>query len=143
MSVRNEAKTVTVSGIVQGVGFRPFVYQLARRHRLKGEVANTSAGVLIHVEGAGKGIRAFCRDLTEQPPPLARITDLSVSPAFWRHFSDFVIAESRGDAAGSTLISPDVSLCEACAGEGDGPGKPAVSLPVHQLHQLRSPLYHY
>ena len=78
MSVHNEAKRFEISGIVQGVGFRPFVYQRALRHDLKGEVANTSAGVTIHVEGQGKNLEKFRRDLKTAPPPLAHITDISV-----------------------------------------------------------------
>ena len=71
------AKRLLVNGIVQGVGFRPFVYQLAVRHGLKGEVANTSAGVIIHIEGSSEQMRAFESDLTEKSPPLAHIVEIA------------------------------------------------------------------
>ena len=68
------AKRITVNGIVQGVGFRPFVYQLALKHALKGEIANTSEGVSIYVEGAETDIEEFTTDLKSNPPSLAKIT---------------------------------------------------------------------
>ncbi len=60
------ARKVKINGIVQGVGFRPFVYQLANRYNLKGEVANTSSGVAIHVEGPQNNIESFSRDLPQK-----------------------------------------------------------------------------
>ena len=65
------AKRLKVNGIVQGVGFRPFVFQLAQKYGLKGEVANTSAGVSIHLEGLAGQITSFEADLATQAPPLA------------------------------------------------------------------------
>jgi hydrogenase maturation protein HypF len=112
-----EARRLHVNGIVQGVGFRPFVYQLAVRHGLKGEVANTSAGVTIHIEGPSGCIGLFEKDLTEKSPPLAHIVEVSSRPEALRHFSDFRIAASRGDAAMATLISPDVAVCDDCLRE--------------------------
>jgi len=117
VSVHNEAKRFEISGIVQGVGFRPFVYQLAHRYDLKGEVANTSAGVTIHIEGEGKNLESFRRDLVADRPPLAQITDISVRSAAFGGFSDFSIVKSKGGARRSTLISPDVSVCGDCIKE--------------------------
>ena len=68
------ASRVQVSGIVQGVGFRPFIFKLAEEGRLCGHVANTSSGVQIHVEGAPERIEAFIRAIRVQAPPLAQIT---------------------------------------------------------------------
>ncbi len=117
MSEPSIAKRLSVNGIVQGVGFRPFVYQLARRHGVRGSVANTGSGVSIHLEGAGDRIDAFCRDLTDRPPPLARITEVAVSPEVLRNPSDFRIIQSRSGAGRATLISPDVSVCDDCLDE--------------------------
>lgn len=111
------AKILNINGIVQGVGFRPFVYQLASKYEIKGNVANTSSGVTIHIEGAKDNIESFCRDLTEKSPPLAHITDTLIHPEPVKGFKDFSIAQSIGQAACSTLISPDVSVCNDCLTE--------------------------
>lgn len=111
------ARTLLVNGVVQGVGFRPFVYQLANRHKLNGHVANTTTGVTIHVEGPSKRIETFIDDLTVQSPPLAQITDLSQKEEALRNYANFRIVKSRPAAKMSTLISPDVSICEDCRRE--------------------------
>ncbi len=117
MSPDTIAKGIRINGIVQGVGFRPFVYQLAHRHRIRGHVANTAAGVLIHAEGPSKSIHAFCRDLSQKKPPLARIIDMDVSAAQLENHADFtILASDRGEHR-STLISPDVSICNDCLKE--------------------------
>ena len=72
------ARRLQVNGIVQGVGFRPFVYQLANQYKLNGDVANTSSGVTIHVEGIPKDVEFFTKDLAEKSPPLAHITQISL-----------------------------------------------------------------
>ncbi len=111
------AARIVVNGIVQGVGFRPFVFNLANRHGLTGEVANTSSGVVILIEGAADHINAFATDLTAKPPPLAHIVDVSRRAVAVTGYSAFTIIESRGDEVMSTLISPDVSICEDCRRE--------------------------
>lgn len=108
------ARKIKINGIVQGVGFRPFVYQLATRFGLKGEVANTSSGVFIHIEGTKEKIEPFCKDLTEKSPPLAHITEMSIHPEHVEGFNNFSIVKSRDQAFQSTLISPDVSICDEC-----------------------------
>src|SRR4030042_1732394 len=89
------ARKFRVNGIVQGVGFRPFVYGLANRYRLKGEIANTSSGVSFHVEGFREDIESFGRDLIQGCPPLARITDLAAFDEPLRNFRNFTIARSK------------------------------------------------
>lgn len=116
------ARKLEVNGIVQGVGFRPFVYQLATQNRLKGEVANTPAGVSIHVEGFRGDILSFSRSLSENCPPLAKITAIAVHSDRVRGLNDFSIVKSRGPARRSALISPDVSVCEDCLHELFHPG---------------------
>ncbi|MBT7087323.1 MAG: hypothetical protein HN931_14255, partial [Desulfobacterales bacterium] len=68
MTEKNIAKTIKIEGIVQGVGFRPFIFTLASRYNLKGEVSNTSSGVLIHIEGAEYNIEKFCKDIPLKSP---------------------------------------------------------------------------
>jgi len=111
------ASQIEISGIVQGVGFRPFVYQLARRYQLKGQVANTSAGVRIHVEGAQNHIDQFFSDLKSKAPPLAQLTRISRLPGQTGDFSDFSISPSENGTLRSTLISPDIGVCEDCRAE--------------------------
>ena len=111
-----------INGIVQGVGFRPFIYQLACRHGLTGEVANTSAGVRIHAEGTEAGIAAFRREIEAHPPPLAVITEIRTAPATPAGFKAFAIVPSRGSDLARTLISPDMAVCDDCLREMHNPG---------------------
>ncbi|MEJ2101763.1 MAG: carbamoyltransferase HypF [Desulfobacterales bacterium] len=111
------ARRLEVNGIVQGVGFRPFVYNLARQYELKGEVANTSSGVSIHIEGPPERIRFFERDLTKKSPPLAFVVEISSRSESVKKYADFKIVKSEGRLLMSTLISPDVSICEDCLRE--------------------------
>jgi hydrogenase maturation protein HypF len=129
MEQRHEARRLEVNGIVQGVGFRPFVFQLAARCGLKGEVANTSAGVSIHIEGAPESIRHFERELSQSPPPLARIVAIVSRPAPPGHYPDFRIAHSRGESAMATLISPDVAVCGDCLAEMFDPAERRFRYP--------------
>jgi len=111
----------TINGIVQGVGFRPFIYQLAKKRGLGGYIANTSTGVDIEVEGGPEEIEAFFQEIHLQKPPLARIihVERQYLPPQW--YRDFVIKKSQAQAKRSTLISPDVSVCEDCLREMNDP----------------------
>jgi len=111
------AKKLHVNGIVQGVGFRPFVFQLAEKHELKGEVANTSSGVIIHLEGQATQIAALEKDLAAKPPPLAYIVEITGQPEPVKNHAGFAIVKSKGEAEIATLISPDVSVCDDCRAE--------------------------
>ncbi|MBX3057601.1 MAG: carbamoyltransferase HypF [Anaerolineae bacterium] len=108
---------LTVTGVVQGVGFRPFVYGLARRHGLAGFVGNDSGGVFIEVEGTETAVTAFHDDLIHQPPPLAHIEQVTVDWLPAQGDRDFVIVHSQAQAAANTLISPDICLCDDCLRE--------------------------
>jgi hydrogenase maturation protein HypF len=107
----------TVHGIVQGVGFRPFIYQLARRYNLKGYVTNTSHGVDIDVEGESPSLDSFLKAIRSESPPLANITALEKSEHPRAGYSDFSIHESQASEGRSTLISPDICVCEQCLAE--------------------------
>ena len=110
-------RRILVQGVVQGVGFRPFVYAAATELLLSGSVSNSSAGVVVEVEGARAAVAAFERRLVEQPPPLAVIA--AVDGVDVRPCSDsgFTIGPSTPDAAGRTLASPDVATCSDCLRE--------------------------
>ena len=105
---------ITIKGIVQGVGFRPFVYNLADSLNLKGYVTNNSDGVSIEAEGAN--LPDFIERLSSEAPPLSKIFELSVSFLPAHGYTDFRIIESI-DEGRFTLISHDVSICDECLRE--------------------------
>ncbi|MEO5894361.1 MAG: carbamoyltransferase HypF [Vicinamibacterales bacterium] len=112
-----ERREIAVRGIVQGVGFRPFVYTLARRLALQGFVRNTSHGVLIEVQGDAGVLDAFENELLNQPPPLASIDEARTAPIPVRSEHDFRIDTSDSVTAvcdANVRISPDVATCEVC-----------------------------
>ena len=109
---------ILVRGIVQGVGFRPYIHSLARRHALNGEVFNNTSGVFIDVEGEERAIDRFVSEIRLNPPPLSQIETLERSdilvPANYR---DFRIVESTGAGAKVAPLSADIATCEDCLRE--------------------------
>ena len=105
---------IRVRGIVQGVGFRPFVYNLAHELGLRGYVFNSSAGVRIEIEGADESIQKFLDTLQHRPPPLALIAEVTVAELEPLGDTDFVIQESHPEAGEFVLVSPDVATCDEC-----------------------------
>jgi hydrogenase maturation protein HypF len=112
-----ERREVSVRGIVQGVGFRPFIYALACRHGLSGLVCNDAEGVRIEVEGAQEGLERFLRGIEEDAPPLAVVEAVAWRPLAVLDEREFRIEESREGAQRRALISPDVATCEDCLEE--------------------------
>ena len=106
-----------ITGIVQGVGFRPFVYSLAVRLGLSGWIRNTSAGVDIEVDGVPGALDEFVKALKEELPPLARIDTLEISIGEPGKFTGFEIIDSKAVEGAFQPISPDVSICDDCLGE--------------------------
>src|SRR5271170_5375494 len=105
-------RAIDVSGIVQGVGFRPFIYDLATRLGLSGFVRNQTGGVLIEVEGETHSLDRFLAELKSKPPPLARIDEVSWVSRFPEGDPQFRIEQSEHGSAGSIFISPDVATCD-------------------------------
>ncbi len=112
-----ERKEIRVSGIVQGVGFRPYVYRLALEERLGGTIRNTAAGVTIEVEGRADSIGRFLERLAAEAPALSRITGIEVGSLPPNGETGFQILSSRAGEAMHTLISPDVAICDDCLRE--------------------------
>lgn len=112
-----EARAVRVTGVVQGVGFRPFVHRLAARHHLDGWVRNTAGSVEIAVEGPGAELEAFLSELRSEAPPLARIERIEARPGVPGGESGFAIVASADDPAARQPVSPDVATCDACLAE--------------------------
>ncbi|MEM1550752.1 MAG: acylphosphatase, partial [Candidatus Bathyarchaeia archaeon] len=119
---------IIVSGIVQGVGFRPFVYRVASKNNLKGYVRNRGDScVEIVVHGLEENVRNFLRDLVEKKPPLARIHDIIVTPIEESKevYENFKIYNSskEADLSGS-IIPPDIAICDECLTEMRDPSNP-------------------
>lgn len=107
---------IRVYGIVQGVGFRPFVSRLARRFRLCGSVCNKGSYVEIQVQGDGSTCQAFCQALPKEAPPRSSILKIDVNREAQPPYEDFQIIESIKEA-GETFVSPDIAICDACKQE--------------------------
>jgi hydrogenase maturation protein HypF len=112
-----ERRAIAVQGIVQGVGFRPFVHGLARRLALHGSVKNQTGGVLIEVEGETHSLDYFLTALAKHCPPLARIDHVSWERQTPRGERRFRIESSDTTSDGPIFIGPDVATCEACRAE--------------------------
>jgi hydrogenase maturation protein HypF len=110
-------KRIDVSGMVQGVGFRPYVYRLAVARQLTGGIANTSSGVAIEIQGAPESVEEFLRALPAEAPPLARITDFDVREIACNGDHDFRIHASEKSEAARALIPPDIAVCDDCLRE--------------------------
>ena len=112
-----ERRHIHVDGVVQGVGFRPFIYSLATRYGLTGWVLNSSSGVDIEVQGPGEALDAFQQAITAEAPRLARVDRVRASPLPPDGSeATFVIRHSEADA-GMSLVSPDVATCPDCLRE--------------------------
>ncbi len=110
---------LAVDGIVQGVGFRPFLHRLAEKHEIAGWVRNTSKGLEGELEGKGCDIELFLKELRDDPPPLASIENIetySIGSIRTVSNKEFIIKDSRV-SDGHTLVSPDISICPDCAEE--------------------------
>jgi len=111
-----KAVKARINGIVQGVGFRPFIYRLAKKHGLVGWVHNSSRGVELLAQGKPEDIDAFLSDIPRELPPQAVIDSMVVEEAEPEEHKAFVIKESL-EAEGATRISPDIALCQDCLAE--------------------------
>ncbi len=111
------AYRLRVTGLVQGVGFRPFVHRLALRHHLGGWVRNATGDVQIAVEGPPAELDEFVAELRLEAPPLARIEGLALEPAGVEGLQDFAILTSARESNRRQPVSPDVAICSACAAE--------------------------
>ena len=112
-----QAVEVKIRGIVQGVGFRPFIHRLVRSHGLKGSIRNTSSGVTMILEGEKGAIAAFLEALPLEAPPLAVIEEIGKHEIPEQHFTGFTIIGSEREAERNTLISPDIAICGDCTRE--------------------------
>ena len=120
---------INVRGIVQGVGFRPYVHQLAAKHDLSGWVCNTSGGVKIEVEGKKSALDRFLDDLVSCAPPLAYIEEVMATHHSPEGYTCFGIRPSIAEADEYQLVSPDLATCEPCLADLLTPGNRRYRYP--------------
>ena len=133
--------SVHITGVVQGVGFRPFVYNLARRLDIRGWVKNTSAGVDILGDGSKENLDSFIAALRNEAPPLARIDIIYFEWAEPEGFREFSIERLPTDCR---RLPTNLPRCKHLPGLLAGysrSAQPALPLPIHKLHQLRPTLH--
>ena len=109
---------IHIRGIVQGVGFRPFIHKQVQSRGLRGYIENTSSGVELELEGERAELERFVRELPEKAPVLAVIDGIeTVYSKELRHFPDFEIRRSKTEEKRRTLLSPDICICGDCLRE--------------------------
>jgi hydrogenase maturation protein HypF len=111
-----------VEGVVQGVGFRPFVYRLAREEQLGGFVRNDERGVVLEVDGQADAVRSFLARLARESPPLASVERVACRPLASTGEREFRIVESERNGAPDALVAPDAATCGDCLAELRDPG---------------------
>jgi hydrogenase maturation protein HypF len=110
---------ILIRGLVQGVGFRPFIYRLAMKYRLNGEVDNRSTGVMINIEGDKRKIDDFCCDIIKDAPPASRIKSVEKRRKPVNGYRKFSIVNSKNTKNQITEISPDIAVCDDCLNDLD------------------------
>lgn len=120
-AVAMERRRVTVRGVVQGVGFRPFLFTMATGLGLAGHVTNTGEGVVAEVEGEPSAVGLFCDRIAAEAPPLAVVESVEHQPVPAVGASGFTVLTSRQDGPNRTLVSPDVATCADCLAELSDP----------------------
>jgi hydrogenase maturation protein HypF len=111
------ARNIRVRGVVQGVGFRPFVFRLAQANTLAGWVFNDEDGVEIHLEGPNQSLDAFVESLKTDAPPAAKIAAIHIKSAEPSGLEAFEIRHSEHTGTPATRISPDLPVCADCLAE--------------------------
>jgi len=123
------AKRLTIRGVVQGVGFRPFIYRIAVRSGLRGYVTNTPGSVTVHIEGEPEAIRRFRELFREELPPAARVARITEKRVAREGFSGFAIEKSEQAGTALSTIPPDIALCPACLRELSDPNDRRFGYP--------------
>jgi hydrogenase maturation protein HypF len=115
--MQNEARLLHITGTVQGVGFRPFIYQIAKANGLSGYVKNLGNYVEILIEGNRECLDNFLKELPEKKPPLAKITEIKTKNVPFSGYSKFIIVPSESGVFENSIIPPDTAICEQCKSE--------------------------
>ncbi|MEE4255594.1 MAG: carbamoyltransferase HypF [Bacteroidales bacterium] len=109
-----QSRHITITGLVQGVGFRPFIYRLADRYALQGWVENSNEGVKIHVEGEAAAINTFVDAISKEAPTASDIKNITSRETNVKNFREFFIKKSEDHSESITDVSPDICVCDAC-----------------------------
>jgi len=117
MTKNPQGLRINIQGIVQGVGFRPFIYNLANKYKLKGWVRNNSKGVEIEVSGSPKSLKLFTENIHLTAPPLSKITNFTTTEIPPTDSTSFEIENSTSNSDDFVLVSPDISVCDDCLRE--------------------------
>ena len=120
---------VSIGGVTQGVGFRPFVFRTAKRFAIAGWVLNDAAGVEIHAEAPREALQQFLAAVRSDPPPASTIAEFSVRETTPEGLSGFEIRDSRRESAPTVRISPDLAVCDDCLRELHDPGDRRFGYP--------------
>lgn len=120
---------ITLTGIVQGVGFRPFVYRAASRLGLFGWVENQGSGVLVDVEGSEKNIRSLIGALQKEGPKNAEIAEFQMREQSLFGYTDFSIRTSAAEVNTANFLPADIAVCESCTKEFNSPGDKRYQYP--------------
>ena len=110
----DQARKIHITGLVQGVGFRPFIYRLAIRHHLHGWVKNNNEGVYINVEGSNADLNDFVANIRNEAPAASLISAIEVTKEETQGYNDFSIKKSENLSDAITDVSPDIAVCDAC-----------------------------
>jgi hydrogenase maturation protein HypF len=108
---------VIISGTVQGVGFRPFIYRTAKKNNIRGYIRNSCNSVELLLEGNEEEITSFLDTVRNNSPPLSRITNIDIKPGKEKSYSGFSILKSEKHGSSDSIMPPDVAMCDACLGE--------------------------
>ncbi|MBU2701245.1 hydrogenase maturation protein HypF [Sporomusaceae bacterium BoRhaA] len=115
--MNSEAWEFKLFGLVQGVGFRPFVHRLSQQYHLNGWVLNSSSGLIVLAEGITENLKMFAENLMTQAPPMAEIEKCKISKKKVVGYKSFSIRSSENDRDSGTILSPDTGICEKCLKE--------------------------
>jgi len=105
---------VTITGIVQGVGFRPFIYRTAKENNIQGFVKNSGNSVELLLDGSDAEITDFLNTVKNNKPPLSRITKIDIRPCSEKRYDDFLILKSEKYGGSDSVMPPDIAMCETC-----------------------------
>ncbi|MFC1850569.1 carbamoyltransferase HypF [candidate division CSSED10-310 bacterium] len=115
------AHKIAITGMVQGVGFRPFIYRLAREESVRGRIKNSLSGVSIHLEGEVEAVTRMLARITTEKPVMANIASIQVTDTRYTGCGTFEIVPSKSEGEVKLSIAPDIGLCEACQSEMEDP----------------------
>jgi hydrogenase maturation protein HypF len=122
MILEEKSINIAVSGLVQGVGFRPFVYRIAVKNKLRGWVQNTNENVRIELTGSAENISHFLVSLEKEAPPAASIDHIEITETDLKYPVEFIILNSQNRSGDITEISPDIAVCDECINDMDKAG---------------------